>query len=135
MTKVLFVCEGNKMRSVMGEAIYNDLTDSHDAVSAGCEPYPLGGKFTETTEVLGEIGLESPTAGSKLVTQAMVDAADIVVTFPTPYMPDFVTKNPKTQHWRIVDPYYQSGDRLGHTRRVRDQIYTMVRELAEKSAS
>ena len=117
------------MRSVMGEAIYNDLTQSQDAVSAGCEPYPLGGKFAETEEVLEEIGLAMPPEGSKLVTQAMVDAADIIVTFPTPYMPDFVTKSPKAQHWRIVDPYYQSGDRLGHTRRVREQIYAKVRQL------
>ena len=132
--KILFVCEGNKMRSVMGKAIYNDLTQSSDATSAGCAPYPLGGTFAETREVLEEVGLTMPTAGSKLVTQAMVEAADIVIAFPTPYMPKFVTDHPKTRHWRVVDPYYQSGDRFDHTRRVRDQIYAMVRELVEQTS-
>ena len=33
--KVLFICEGNMMRSQMAEAFYNSMTKSNDASSAG----------------------------------------------------------------------------------------------------
>lgn len=110
------------MRSVMAEVLYNHMTGTSDAMSAGCDPYPLGGKFDETSQVLDEIGLDLPREGSKLVTEQMVADADIVVAFPTPYMPDFVTKDPKTLHWGVSDPYYESGDRLELTRAARDEI-------------
>lgn len=130
--KVLFVCEGNKMRSPMAEAFYNHMTNSSDAVSAGADPYPLGGSFAETPQVLKERGIEY-THGSQLVTQEMVDAADLVVAFPTPMMPDFVMDSTKTELWEIDDPFYKKGDRVALLRQARDEIEVRVMALVQRS--
>ena len=129
--KVLFVCEGNKMRSPMAEAFYNSLTNSHDATSAGCDPYPLGGSFPEVIAAMKEKGVTLDHS-SQLVTQAMIDAADKVITFPTSLMPDFVAKNPKTVQWDISDPYYQPKDGADHLRHARDKIDQLVRQLVNE---
>ena len=44
--KILFVCEGNMMRSQMAEAFYNELTGTRDAISAGtaAEEKPIPSK-------------------------------------------------------------------------------------------
>lgn len=126
--KVLFVCEGNKMRSPMAEAFYNELTQSHDAISAGADPYPLGGSFPDVVAAMKEKDVVLDH-GSQLVTQQMVDEADVVVAFPTPMMPDFVLDSPKTVRWEIDDPYYQTGDRLKRIYHARDMIEARVKEM------
>lgn len=117
------------MRSIMAEVLYNHLTGTHDGTSAGCDPYPLGGKFDETEQVLHEIGLDVTQEGSKLVTEQMVDDADIVVAFPTSYMPDFVTNSPKTVLWDVADPYYEPGDTTTLLRNARDEIKQRLQTL------
>ena len=131
MPRVLFVCEGNKMRSPMAEAFYNQLTGTRDAISAGSSPYPLGGSFETTIEAMREVGI-ALDHDSQLVTQQMVDAADIVIAFPTATMLDFVANNPKTIASDVADPYYQSGSQLDQVRKACDEIRERVEVLIAK---
>lgn len=131
--KVLFVCEGNKMRSPMAEAFYNSLTNTTDAVSAGCDPYPMGFAFPDVVATMHEKDIELEHY-SQLVTQEMVAAVDVVVTFPTPLMPDFVAQDKKTRLWDISDPYYQPKDGQDHIRHARDKIEVLVKDLVKELA-
>ena len=130
--RVLFVCEGNKMRSPMAEALYNQMAADDGATSAGSDPYPLGGEFAETVDVMREIGIKL-SHGSQLVTPQMVEQAEKVIVFPTPSMPEFVTDNPKSEVWDVADPFYQSGDRRALLRRARDDITARIKELLDES--
>lgn len=114
----------------MAEAFYNNLTKSHDAISAGADPYPLGSAAPTVIAAMKEKGIDLHHH-SQLVTREMVDNADVVIAFPTPLMPDFVLHNPKTTKWDISDPYYQQGDIAVHTLHARDSIEYLVKELVE----
>jgi len=118
------------MRSPMAEAFYNSFTQSSDAQSAGADPYPLGKSITEVVEIMQEKGI-SLHHGSQLVTQAMVDEADVVVAFPTPLMPSFVLENEKTIRWDVKDPYYQPDDGIDYLRQARDSIEVKVRKMVD----
>ncbi len=126
--KVLFVCEGNKMRSPMAEVFYNTYTNSHDAMSAGADLYPMGKAFPDVVAAMKEKNIVLDH-DSQLVTEKMVDDADMIIAFPTSMMPDFVLSNPKTRVWDINDPYYQSGSREELIRHARDAIEPRVKEL------
>lgn len=52
--KVLFVCRGNVARSQMAEAIYNKLTNSHDAHSAGTQVVNPGETLGERKKRIGK---------------------------------------------------------------------------------
>lgn len=118
------------MRSPMAEAFYNTMTNTTDASSAGADPYPLGGSFSEVEEAMREKGIEL-AHGSQLVTLRMVERADIVVAFPTPLMPSFVRESGKLRAWDIADPYYQPHDGTDYLRQARDRIEKKVKELID----
>lgn len=130
--KVLFVCEGNQMRSPMAEAFYNSFTKSSDAQSAGADPYPLGKSINEVAEIMYEKGVILHH-GSQLVTQKMIDEADVVVAFPTPLMPSFVLESEKTIKWDVKDPYYQPDDGTDYLRQARDSIEIKVRKMVDEA--
>lgn len=130
VTQVLFVCEGNKIRSVMAAALYNHITNTSDAMSAGCDRSVEGTPpFAETIAAMKEIGIDVSAYRSTMVTPKMVAGADQVIVFPTPLMPGFVTGDQKTRLWNIADPYYKSGDRLELTHAARDEIQLRIEKL------
>lgn len=134
MTKILFICEGNKIRSVMAAALYSRLTNSRDAISAGCDPTVEGTPpFPETVAVMNELGIDVSQHRSAMVTKAMMSQADRVIIFPTPLMPRFVKSDARTVHWDVADPYYQSGDRQVLVRAARDAIIDLVQALIDQN--
>lgn len=131
--KILFVCEGNKMRSPMAAAFYNAMTGTNDADSAGADPYPMGRPFDVVLEVMDEKNLDLRSCYSKAVTEQMVHDADKIIAFPTSMMPTFVLEDPKTERWDVSDPYYQTGDPLERARHARDAIEDLVRQLVDSA--
>lgn len=126
---ILFVCEGNKMRSQMAEAFYNHATSTRDAVSAGA----IGEEGTEVSQrciqVMHEVGIDISHLRSSELTKHMVEQADKVILFPTEFMPDYARDSPKAERWDVADPHYNKDKGMDFVRRVRDDIRARVDTL------
>ncbi len=127
--KVLFVCEGNMMRSQLAERLYNHLSDSNDATSAGALATGLNRVSKNGAVVMKEIGLSLDGQTSKQLTEAMIRDADKVILFPTDYMPDYALSSSKAEFWDVADPHYAENRTLDTDRAVRDEIAQRVKEL------
>lgn len=126
--KVLFVCIHNSARSVMAEALLNQLCgEQFEAQSAGLEP----GKLNPlAVEALKEIGLDvsdyQPRAVFDVIKSGEIFANVITVCDETsaercPVFPGVTER----LHWSFADPSALEGDwetKLAGTRAIRDQI-------------
>lgn len=127
--KILFVCEGNVMRSQMAEAFYNLLTKSHDAASAGAVAETKDHISSRALEVLREVEIDGEKLRPKQLTPTMLEQAERIVYFPSEYMPDYVKNNPKAELWDVIDPHYHQEQGMELVRQVRDDIRRRVEEL------
>lgn len=111
--KVLFICKGNWVRSQIAEAIYNKLTNSEDATSAGtytgAPDEPEGMKlirimpmnFFETLEAHG-LNLRQKT--TRKLTRKMLDEAEVAVCMAEdPFVPEWLESDPKVIWWTVSD--------------------------------
>lgn len=127
--KILFVNEGNMMRSQMAEAFFNELTQSHDAMSAGALAATKDHISPRATEVMKELGYETGHLKPLQLVPEMVDEADRVIYFPSEYMPDYVKNSPKSELWEVADPHYNKEKGMPFVRAVRDEIKKRGEEL------
>ncbi len=104
MTRILFLCTGNSCRSQMAEGWARALGgDSVSVQSAGIEAH---GKNPRAIAVMQEAGIDISGQQSTRVDQAMLDAADLVVTVcghadeHCPALPPGTRK----LHWPLDDP-------------------------------
>lgn len=134
MTKVLFICEGNMMRSQMAEAFYNTLTGTHDATSAGALDVDRGHISKRAREVMDEVGIDTSHLKPKQVTEQMVEEADKIILFPTNFMPEYAKNSPKAERWEVVDPHYHYDQGMDLVRQVRDDIKQKVEKLTGRNA-
>ena len=113
--KVLFICKGNWFRSQVAEAIYNQITGTHDAVSAGTyvgapdepEGQILSDLFPDPVffEAMESHGLYLRNHKTKKLTPEMLQDANVVISMAQePYIPDFLSKDPRVV-WRNVEDY------------------------------
>lgn len=122
------------MRSQIAEAFYNRLTNSADAFSAGAIATEKDHISIRGAEAMKETGVSTDGQFSKQLTPEMINEADIVVLFPTDYMPDYAKNSPKVRLWNVIDPHYHQEEGMPLVRQVRDEIKAKVEQLVEESA-
>lgn len=108
--RVLFLCTGNSCRSQMAEGWLRHLAAGRMEVeSAGLEAHGLN---PGAVEAMARRGIDIRSQTSKIVDDAMVARADLVVTVcghadaHCPVLPPSVAK----QHWPFDDPAQVKGD-------------------------
>lgn len=128
--RILFICEGNMMRSQMAEAFYNHMTNKNDAMSAGAIADEKWEHISpRAIEVMDEEGIDTRHLKPLLLTEKMIETVDKIIYFPSDFMPEYVTKNPKAELWDVADPHYNREEGMAFVRKVRDDIKRRVTKL------
>lgn len=131
-THILFLCTGNSCRSQMAEG-WTHLIGGKNVVveSAGIEAH---GKNPRAIAVMQEAGVDISGQDSTIVSQAMLDRSDIVVTVcghadeQCPVLPPGVRKT----HWPLSDPAKASGTEeaiMQEFRATRNEVERRVQDL------
>lgn len=131
---ILFLCTGNSCRSQIAEGWARQLAGEGFTVqSAGIEAH---GKNPRAIAVMKEAGIDISGQESTRVNDAMLAAADLVVTVcghadeHCPVLPAGTRK----EHWPLADPAKASGDEA-HIMQVfrasRDDIRQRVTDLLQ----
>ena len=125
MPQVLFVCLHNAGRSQMSQALFERAADGrHAARSAGTTPAER--IHPQVVEAMREVGIDLSDRQPQLLTRALAEEADVVVTMgcgdACPYIP-----GKRYVDWELPDP---AGMPVEEVRRLRDVIDAKVRELA-----
>ena len=131
---ILFLCTGNSCRSQMAEGWARALADDSITVqSAGIEAH---GKNPRAIAVMQEAGLDISQQESTRVDEAMLAAADLVVTVcghadeHCPLLPPATRK----EHWPLNDPAKATGSEdeiMQVFRTSRDEIKQRVTDLLQ----
>ena len=109
--RVLVLCTGNSCRSVMAEALINQLGKGrYQAVSAGS--FPAGYVHPKSIETLKRHGIDTGQPRSKSWDEYTGQAFDLVITVcdqaageSCPFFPG----KPKKLHWSTPDPAKATG--------------------------
>jgi arsenate reductase len=133
-THILFLCTGNSCRSQMAEGWARQLGGETFAVeSAGIEAH---GKNPRAIAVMAESGVDISGQESTVVSDDMLQRADVVVTVcghadeMCPSLPCGVRK----LHWPLSDPAKATGSEaeiMAAFRATRDEVERRVRELLD----
>lgn len=134
---ILFLCTGNSCRSQMAEGWARHFGgDRHTIQSAGIEAH---GKNPRAIAIMREAGIDISGQESTRITDAMLEAADVVVTVcghadeHCPAVPARVRKI----HWPLNDPAKATGSEasiMAVFRASRDDIRDRVLALLEELA-
>ena len=116
MINVLFLCRHNAARSIMAEAVLNDIgSERFRAYSAGVAPTPDQQPHPTTLRVLTETGLPTEHLRSKSWSEfsrpdaphmdLVITVCDFVAGEPCPVWPG----HPASAHWDFEDPSLVAG--------------------------
>lgn len=134
MRNILFLCTGNSCRSQIAEGWTRRLGGDHVEVqSAGIEAH---GKNPRAIRIMQEAGIDISDQESTIVSEKMLDLADVVVTVCghadelCPALPPSVKK----VHWPLSDPAKANGTEteiMNEFKATRIDIEKRVRELLD----
>ncbi len=121
---VLFVCVHNAGRSQMAAGFLQHLAgDRVEVLSAGSKP--ADAVNPAAVAAMAEVGIDLATATPKLLTDAAVEEADVVVTMgcgdACPFYP-----GKRYEDWPLDDP---AGQGIEGVRPIRDEIRSRVEVL------
>ncbi|MGH2673772.1 MAG: arsenate reductase ArsC [Actinomycetota bacterium] len=121
---LLFVCVHNAGRSQMAAALAEQIGGDRVRVrSAGTEPAETINPAV--VEAMAEVGVDLANRRPKLLEDAVVHEADVVVTMgcgdACPVYP-----GKRYEDWELTDP---SGKSVTEVREIRDEIEVRVRDL------
>ena len=129
---ILYLCTGNSCRSQMAEGWTRELGGgAFEPRSAGIEAH---GKNPRAIAVMAEKGVDISGQESTVVTDAMLDEADVVVTVcghadeHCPVLPPQVHKI----HWPLTDPAKATGSEeeiMAAFRSTRKEVQRRVQSL------
>lgn len=109
--KVLVVCTGNSCRSIMAEALINNLgRGRYRAWSAGS--VPTGFVHLKSIETLQRHGVDPGQKRSKLWNEFAEESFDLVITVCDQAAGEscpLFSGNPKKLHWSTPDPAKAAG--------------------------
>ncbi len=123
---VLFVCVHNAGRSQMAAGFLSHLAQGGvEVISAGSEPAERVNPVA--VEAMAEVGIDVSLEKPKLLSDATVREADVVITMgcgdACPIYP-----GKRYEDWDLPDP---AGQPLAEVRPIRDEIETRIKELLE----
>lgn len=130
--KILFVCEGNMMRSQIAEAFYNSLTGTRDTISAGTYAYGADCASRRAVRVMDEIGLSLDGHYSKQLTDKIAERVDKIILFSVPKIPAYLQLGHAVEDWNVHDLGFGTTDTLELDRQVRDDIRRRVKKLVKE---
>lgn len=110
MKKVLVLCTGNSCRSVMAEALINQLKDDFEAVSAGS--FPAGYVHPKSIETLKRHGIDAGEPRSKSWDEFAGQHFDYVITVCDNAANEVCPALSGSQtriHWSTPDPAKAEG--------------------------
>jgi arsenate reductase (thioredoxin) len=121
---VLFVCVHNAGRSQMAAGYLQHLAgDRIEVLSAGSQPADTVNPVA--VEAMAEEGIDLGAAQPKVLTDAAVQASDVVITMgcgdACPFYP-----GKRYEDWQLDDP---AGQGIDAVRPIRDQIKQRVQDL------
>lgn len=135
--KVLFVCWANVGRSQMAAALYNHITNSNDADSAGTEVDTPGETLLErqqrrggtaSIDVMADKGFDVSSSQRTQLTPEMLDKYDLIVSMAQKeHTPSWLSAHPKYHFWDVEDP---GGKDYNATLIACNDIEPRVKELA-----
>mgnify|MGYP001582582882 FL=1 len=134
--KVLILCTGNSCRSIMAEALLNDLGQGRfQAWSAGS--FPTGHVHPRSIETLRRHGIDPGQPYSKSWNEFAAQPFDLVITVcdqaageSCPIFPGQPTK----LHWSTPDPAKVLGNEAD-TQAAFDRAFTLLKERVENLVS
>lgn len=146
MKKILFVCTGNTCRSPMAEGILKDMARKKgidiDVKSAGVFAFEGDKASQEAIEVLKEEDIDISDHRTKLVTEEMVEGADLVLTMSFSHKDTLLFKYPFSKEkiyslkeyvfYRqadIQDPY---GGGMKAYKETKEELKDVLEKLLEK---
>ena len=130
--KVLVLCTGNSCRSVMAEALINDLgRGRYQAWSAGS--VPAGAVHPKSIATLHRHGIDPGQPRSKSWDECAEQSFDLVITVcdqvagePCPVFPG----NPQKLHWSTPDPAKVMGSETERDAAF-DQAFSLLKNRVE----
>jgi arsenate reductase (thioredoxin) len=125
--RVLFVCVHNAGRSVMAEALFNEMAKgTAEGISAGTEPQAA--PHPEVVEAMREVSFDVSGHRGLMLTDEMVASADRVITMGCSVdeaaCPAILYAN--VEDWGLPDPKGQPPERV---REIRDEVRRRVADL------
>jgi protein-tyrosine-phosphatase len=141
--KILFICEGNVIRSQMAEAFFRDFRVGG---SIDYRPPPPPGthvppsreharrpqeEFPEVVSAMREAGIDMSSATSNRLMPTMLEKAErVILVGPiTAGIPPFLRDWPKLEEWGVPDPGYGDIDVREARDMIREKVEALVKEL------